>query len=204
MLPVAAAAAPWRVADPRRRVCHVHADHAAPARSFRAGSNGGVPPSVVERASSARPRSGRAAAVNKCGSRSPTSTGKCGGSRPPHPGHRDCQPGAPAGSTLWNSAAFGAARKSCNGCRGGTPGYPPLAGVVELRKFMTTGELGRGARRGRRRARRGRPRGRLVVCPLNKLTLDLRGVSTVRAGIAVRRPVRPRASNRKIISGTYH
>ena len=44
----------------------------------------------------------------------------------------------------------------------------------------------------------------LVVCPLNKLTLDLRGVSTVRAGIAVRRPVRPRASNRKIISGTYH
>ena len=44
----------------------------------------------------------------------------------------------------------------------------------------------------------------LVVCPLNKLTLDLRGVSTVRAGIAVRRPVRRRASNRKIISGTYH
>ena len=44
----------------------------------------------------------------------------------------------------------------------------------------------------------------LVVCPLNKLTLYLRGVSTVRAGIAVRRPVRPRASNRKIISGTYH
>ena len=44
----------------------------------------------------------------------------------------------------------------------------------------------------------------LVVCPLNKLTLDLRGVSTVRAGIAVRRPVRPRASNRNIISGTYH
>ena len=37
-----------------------------------------------------------------------------------------------------------------------------------------------------------------MVCPLNKLTLDLRGVSTVRAGIAVRRPVRPRASNRKI------
>ena len=33
---------------------------------------------------------------------------------------------------------------------------------------------------------------------------DLRGVSTVRAGIDVRRPVRPRASNRKIISGTYH
>ena len=89
------------------------------------GSNGGVPPSVVERASSARPRSGRAAAVNKCGSGSPTSTRKCGGSRPPHPGHRDCQPGAPAGSTLWNSAAFGAARKSCNGCRGGTPGCPP-------------------------------------------------------------------------------
>ena len=95
MLPVAAAAAPWRVADPRRRVCHVHADHAAPARAFRGGSNGGVPPSVVERASSARPRSGRAAAVNKCGSGSPTSTGKCGGSRAPHPGHRDCQPGAP-------------------------------------------------------------------------------------------------------------
>ena len=46
--------------------------------------------------------------------------------------------------------------------------------------------------------------GDLVVCPLNKLTLDLRGVSTVRAGIALRRPVRPRASNRKIISGTYH
>ena len=46
--------------------------------------------------------------------------------------------------------------------------------------------------------------GALVVCLLNKLTLDLRGVSTVRAGIAVRRPVRPRASNRKIISGTYH
>ena len=44
----------------------------------------------------------------------------------------------------------------------------------------------------------------LVVCPLNKLTLDLRGVSMVRAGIAVRRPVRRRASNRKIISGTYH
>ena len=44
----------------------------------------------------------------------------------------------------------------------------------------------------------------LVVCLLNKLTVDLRGVSTVRAGIAVRRPVRPRASNRKIISGTYH
>ena len=36
-----------------------------------------------------------------------------------------CQPGAPARSTLWNSAAFGAARKSCNGCRGGTPGCPP-------------------------------------------------------------------------------
>ena len=42
----------------------------------------------------------------------------------------------------------------------------------------------------------------LVVCPLNKLTLDLRGVSTVRAGIAVRRPVRPRASNRKIAPST--
>ena len=38
--------------------------------------------------------------------------------------HRDCQPGAPAGSTLWNSAAFGAVRKSYNGCRGGTPGCP--------------------------------------------------------------------------------
>ena len=52
-----------------------------------------------------------------------------------------------------------------------------------------------------------RPSGRaiaLVVCHLNKLTLDLRGVSTVRAGIAVRRPVRPHASNRKVISGTYH
>ena len=41
----------------------------------------------------------------------------------------------------------------------------------------------------------------LVVCPLNKLT-DLRGVSTVRAGIAVRRPVRPRASNRNIMGHT--
>ena len=44
----------------------------------------------------------------------------------------------------------------------------------------------------------------LVVCLLNKLTLDVRGVSTVRAGIAVRRPVRPHASNRKVISGTHH
>ena len=44
----------------------------------------------------------------------------------------------------------------------------------------------------------------LVVCPLNKLTLDLRGVSTVRAEIGVRRPVWPHASNRKVISGTYH
>ena len=44
----------------------------------------------------------------------------------------------------------------------------------------------------------------LVVCLLNKLTVDLRGVSTVRAGIAVRRPVRPHASNRKVISGTHH
>ena len=64
----------------------------------------------------------------------------------------------------------------------------------------------------RPRHRRRHPSGRhahvafedLVVCPLNKLTLDLRGVSTVWAGIAVRRPVRRRASNRKIISGTYH
>ena len=38
-----------------------------------------------------------------------------------------------------------------------------------------------------------------MVCLLNKLTVDLRGVSTVRAGIAVRRPVRPHASNRKVI-----
>ena len=44
----------------------------------------------------------------------------------------------------------------------------------------------------------------LVVCLLNKLTLDVRGVSTVGAGIAVRRPVRPHASNRKVISGTHH
>ena len=92
--PVAAAAAPWRAADPRRRVCHVHADRAGAARSFRAGSNGGLPPSVVERASSAKPRSGRADAVNKCGSGSPASTGKCGG-RPPHPGHRDLSAGRP-------------------------------------------------------------------------------------------------------------
>ena len=73
---------------------------------------------------------------------------------------------------------------------------------------MVAHYLARGHRRARHRTRRRRPGpGRpptLVVCPLNKLTLDLRGVSTVRAGIAVRRPVRPRASNRKIISGTYH
>ena len=35
------------------------------------------------------------AAVNKCGSGSPTSTGKCGGSRSPHRGHRDLSAGRP-------------------------------------------------------------------------------------------------------------
>ena len=44
----------------------------------------------------------------------------------------------------------------------------------------------------------------LVMCLLNKLTVDLRRVSTVRAGIGVRRPVRPHASNRNVISRTHH
>ena len=68
MLPVAAGAAPWRVADPRRRVCHVHADRAAPARSFRAGSNGGVPARVPALGGRASLIGETTAAVNKCGS----------------------------------------------------------------------------------------------------------------------------------------
>ena len=92
MLPVAAVAAPWRAADPRRRVCHVHAARAAPARSVR-GWIERRGPALGGRASLIGETT---AAVNKCGSGSPTSSGKCGGSRPPHRGHWDCQPGASA------------------------------------------------------------------------------------------------------------
>ena len=74
-----------------------------------------------------------------------------------------------------------------------------LTGADLTDAFLTGADLTRA-----NLTRAGLTQAQLVVCLLNKLTLDVRGVSTVRAGIAVRRPVRPHASNRKVISGTHH